>query len=610
MSVYEPVVIYSAEETDSFRKNIKANIMAFHNEKPNLLLDYPVVYIHAWKTTNDLYDVYIGESNDIVDRTISHWNDHADSKKWQSKMHDSTIYVIGHKLFNKSLTLDIENKLIQYISSMGDYSIHQVHNGRGNPQKKYYTQDYFIPLFNDIWKSLREKNKQLFFPLDEIENLSLFKASPMHTLTPSQMEFQQKIVNRVQKAINENKQGQLIFIQGEAGTGKTVLTSHTFYDLFNMKLESGEKVHACLLVNHTEQKNLYSTMARTLNFKDENNEYVVYKPSSFIRKNFKYKIDVSFVDEAHLLLTQGDRNYSGKNQLEDIINKSRVTVVMFDENQILTAQQYWEAQILEKFKALAEKQGNFFELTDQLRIKASNQTIEWIDSFTKEKLLKQIPFDKDYEIKIFDSPKSLHEAIKERSFKQESKLSRLIATFDWSYSDTKKPQKGIYWSVEIGDWSLPWNRELRKDKSVQKNDSKAWHEQEHTINEVGSTYTIQGFDLAYAGVILGPSITYRNGKITIDPTKSANNRAVQKRTLSDNSKKSFGEILIQHELRVLMTRGVKGLYIYACDEELRNALKVRYEESQKELENCVPFKYTVPKIQPLKAADIKAKLKT
>jgi len=157
---------------------------------------------------------------------------------------------------------------------------------------------------------------------------------------------------------------------------------------------------------------------------------------------------------------------------------------------------------------------------------------------------------------------------------------------------------------------LPWNRELRKDKSVQKNDSKAWHEQEHTINEVGSTYTIQGFDLAYAGVILGPSITYRNGKITIDPTKSANNRAVQKRTLSDNSKKSFGEILIQHELRVLMTRGVKGLYIYACDEELRNALKVRYEESQKELENCVPFKYTVPKIQPLEAADIKAKLKT
>lgn len=597
MSEYNPI-IYCAEETDSFRRNIKANIMAFHDEKPNLLLDYPVVYIHAWKTANDLYDVYIGESNDIIERTESHWKNNANLKKWQSKMHDSTIYIIGHKLFNKSLTLDIENKLMQYISSMGDYSINRVHNGRGNPQNQYYTHDYFIPLFKDIWNSLREKNKKLFCPLIEVENYSLFKASPMHALRPSQIKIQQQIVSKVKKAIKKNKQGQLIFIQGEAGTGKTVLTSHTFYDLYNMELESGEKVHTCLLVNHTEQKNLYYTMARTLNFKDENNEYVVYKPSSFIRKDFKYKIDVAFVDEAHLLLTQGNRNYSGKNQLEDIINKSRVTVVMFDENQILTAQQYWEAQILDKFKSLAKKQGNFLELTDQLRIKASEKTLNWIDSFTKERRLEPIPSDEDYEIRIFDSPKSLHEAIKEKSLKQESKLSRLIASFDWSYSDTKKPHKGVYWSVEIGDWSLPWNRELKKNKFGRKNDSKAWHEQEHTINEVGSTYTIQGFDLAYAGVILGPSITYRNGKITIDPTKSANNRAVQKRTLSDNSKKSFGEILIQHELRVLMTRGVKGLYIYACDEELQKALK-----------DCIPFTYKIPKIQPLMAADKKVKYK-
>ena len=598
MSENKPI-IYSAKENDSFRQNIKANIMAFHNEKPNLLLDYPVVYIHAWKTASDLYDVYIGESNDIVDRTKSHWNDHADPNKWQSKMKDSTIYVIGHKLFNKSLTLDIENKLIQYISSMGDYSIHQVHNGRGNPQKQYYTHDVFIPLFKDIWEALREQNKKLFCSLNEVENYSLFKASPMHALRPSQMNAEQKIVSRVKKAIDENKQGQLIFIQGEAGTGKTVLTSHAFYDLFNMKLESGEKVHACLLVNHREQKNLYSTMARTLNFKDENNEYVVYRPSSFIRKNFKYKIDVTFVDEAHLLLTQGDRNYKGKNQLEDIIKKSRVTVVMFDENQILKAQQYWEAQILEKFKSLAREQENFFELTDQLRMKAGDQTIKWIDSFTKERLVKPIPLDKDYEIKIFNSPERLHEAIKEKSLKQESKFSRLIATFDWSYSDTKKPQRGMYWSVEIGDWSLPWNGELQKGKPSSKDDSKAWHEQEQTINEVGSTYTIQGFDLAYAGVILGPSITYRNGKIKIDPTKSANRHAVQKRTLSDNSKKSFGEVLIQHELRVLMTRGVRGLYIYACDEELRKVLSTN-----------VPVVYEIPEYQPMMAADKKVEYKT
>ena len=101
----------------------------------------------------------------------------------------------------------------------------------------------------------------------------------------------------------------------------------------------------------------------------------------------------------------------------------------------------------------------------------------------------------------------------------------------------------------------------------------AWAEQPQTINEVGSTFTIQGFDLNYAGVILGPSVKYRNGKIIFDPSASHNDKAIRNRTLSDGSKKKFGQMLIQHEVRVLMTRGVDGLFIYAFDDELREALK-------------------------------------
>lgn len=93
----------------------------------------------------------------------------------------------------------------------------------------------------------------------------------------------------------------------------------------------------------------------------------------------------------------------------------------------------------------------------------------------------------------------------------------------------------------------------------------AWAEQPQTINEVGSTFTIQGFDLNYAGVILGPSVKYRNGAIIFDPTASYNDKAIRNRTLSDGTKQKFGESLIQHEVRVLMKRGVNGMYIYACD---------------------------------------------
>ncbi len=161
--------------------------------------------------------------------------------------------------------------------------------------------------------------------------------------------------------------------------------------------------------------------------------------------------------------------------------------------------------------------------------------------------------------------------------KEESSLSRLIATYDWEYNAKSKPKGRLskYWEVFIGEWHKPWNRELEAELSLQQkrhNKNLAWAEQEQTIKEVGSTFTIQGFDLNYAGVILGPSVKYKNGKIVFAPEASCNAKAIRNRTLSDGTKHKFGEILLQHEVRVLMTRGVNGLFIYACDEELRKAL--------------------------------------
>ena len=91
-----------------------------------------------------------------------------------------------------------------------------------------------------------------------------------------------------------------------------------------------------------------------------------------------------------------------------------------------------------------------------------------------------------------------------------------------------------YWEVMIGKWHKPWNRELeseltRKEKRAIK--GLAWAEQPQTINEVGSTFTIQGFDLNYAGVILGPSVKYRNGKVIFDPSESCNEKAIRNRYL-------------------------------------------------------------------------------
>lgn len=154
----------------------------------------------------------------------------------------------------------------------------------------------------------------------------------------------------------------------------------------------------------------------------------------------------------------------------------------------------------------------------------------------------------------------------------------MIATYDWKYIAQKRPTNHLnrYWEVIINAWHKPWNRELNynlDNKTKRANKKLAWAEQPQTIDEVGSTFTIQGFDLNYAGVILGPSVTYEDGKIKWAPEKSYSAKATQKRKLSDGKSKSFGDKLLQHEVRVLMTRGVNGLYIYACNEKLREALK-------------------------------------
>lgn len=237
--------------------------------------------------------------------------------------------------------------------------------------------------------------------------------------------------------------------------------------------------------------------------------------------------------------------------------------------------------MLHELEDQARENGSYIELKEQLRIRADKGTIEWIRKFTKDQRIVRIPKDdKGYEIKIFDTPHQLQKEITDKAQNEESRLSRIVATFDWDYKDKKKPDRmRKYWEVSIGEWKMPWNKQIPVDSQKRKKNKKlAWAEQEQTIDEVGSTFTVQGFDLNYVGVILGPSVKYRDGKIVYDPQCSKNEKATRSRTLSDGTKKKFGEMFLKNEVNVLMTRGVDGLYIYAQDPELREALKAAKED--------------------------------
>ena len=158
-------------------------------------------------------------------------------------------------------------------------------------------------------------------------------------------------------------------------------------------------------------------------------------------------------------------------------------------------------------------------------------------------------------------------------------ISRMVATFDWKYSGGKEalPPEQKYWEISEGNWKMPWNYEIKRRDQYEKKHHNGlvkyselpWAEKDYTINEIGSLYTVQGFDLNYVGVVLGPSVKYRNGKIIHDLNESQNKKATNKL----HSQESYADKLLRNEFNVLMTRGVHGLYIYAVDPALREALK-------------------------------------
>ena len=576
-NIAKPIIkqIKDNREALDFFENV---LLPAEDEKTQeIIANFPTVYIHNWQDSGD-FEVYVGESNDIFKRTRQHYDAAVDKSKWQRKLmeKDARLFIIGHEHFNKSLTMDIENRLMHYM--MSAERVKHVHNLRDNPQTSYYPVEELDEIFGRIWRELRKENKELFPTESAIKDSAIYKASPLHKLTKEQKDARELILQKVSKALENGETRQLIFIDGEAGTGKTVLNSSTFYELYCQAEEEEKTLKCYLLVNHDEQITVYEQIAEKLGLTAKYGK-VVSKPTTFINNHSEDDpVDVVFVDEAHLLLTQGKQSYHGENQLKDIIARARVTVVMFDENQILTTEQFWEAQILEHYRNQAKAAENHIVLDKQLRMQADPVTMDWIDSFTKKGQLKEIPHTVDgYQIKVFDDPEMLDLEIQKKAKEKDSALSRVLATYDWEYSQKRKPDDRLraYWEVVIGKWHKPWNRELAAElsrKEKRKISGLAWAEQPQTINEVGSTFTIQGFDLNYAGVILGPSVKYRNGKIIFAPSESHNNKAIRNRTLSDGTKQKFGEMLIQHEVRVLMTRGVNGMYIYACDPELRAAL--------------------------------------
>lgn len=514
---------------------------------------YPIVYILYNRNEKNRPTAYIGQTVQVDKRMRAHLKD---SKR--KGLTDTLL--IGNEKFNQSATYNIETNLINHFIGDEKFKLQNVSQTRQIQTHGYYDKNYYDTiLFNEIWEYLRQ-NGLADNSSDVIQDKDIYKVSPYKELSPKQLEIKNEIIEYCKKSIDSTKE-KVFMIEGEAGTGKSVVLAslyNTLQDLAKDKTSSISGTDNYLLVNHGEMIKTYHSIAESLPNLKKNH---ILRPTSFINEMDKKgkKADIVLIDEAHLLLTKEDHynNFYYKNQLEEIIKRSKITIFIFDPKQILRTKSYWTKGLMEQI----DQQYGFehYSLTDQFRMKSSEDTLKWIDNFHSKKISKLPKSTEDYSFEIMPSPESLKEKIE--TLDKKVGLARIVSVFDYLH---KKDQKTYY--VDEDGLHMPWNTTESKTK---------WAERADTIEEVGSIYTVQGFDLNHVGVFLGPSIDYdqKTDSLVIDISKYKDTGAFMGREdLSKGELLKCKEEIILNSLNTLMKRSIHGIYIYAVNESLRNRL--------------------------------------
>lgn len=553
---------------DSFGKSIPTGAAIGLEKFQPFVNDYPTVYI-LYSEKGQRPEAYVGETTHLKNRINAH-------SKNEKRNPLTRMIAIGCETFNQSATYNIESNLINYLLADQKFRLQNksqitdnftIHNYY---QKKFYNE----VLFSQIWDQLKDIGL-VDYPLHVIRNRDIFKLSPYKQLSSSQANLVNTVITFCEKHINDDAPS-VFLIKGEAGTGKSVVLSCLYKALEDLSNENSSPLHKCknyLLVNHSEQLKTYEKIAkgvkgfRASGFK---------KPTSFINAAKKEAIsaDITIVDEAHLLLSQKDayNSFTESNHLEEIMRHSKITIIVYDDKQVLKLKSYWDENRLKDILSPANTVEEY-QLVEQFRMNAAPETQQWINAFVDEQ--KVLPFSvtsegKDsqgFEFKVFCNADDMYAAIKKRNAKES--LCRVIATFDYEHK-----KDGAEYFVEEGTFRLPWN--------TTEGDS-TWAERPETINEVGSIYTIQGFDLNYAGVILGPSVSYdeTTNKVIVRPEKYKDTEAFRGRSDLNSEQTAEAKMkVILNSVNVLMKRGMKGLYLYASDEALREVLVREFEASQ------------------------------
>jgi len=386
---------------------------------------------------------------------------------------------------------------------------------------------------------------------------SMLSGNEEFVLLDEQKTVLEKIVNASTKSMVDKKQ--VLIIKGGPGTGKSVISINALSRL------SGLRMNARYITPNAAPRAVFeSKLQETLSGVGLQD---LFSGSGVYAGIEKDSFDVLIVDEAHRLKLRAQWTKGGVNQIQEIIEASRTSVFFIDEAQKVTWKDIGEIASIEKFALAAGAEVEYLELTSQFRCGGSDDFMAWLDNALGVRLEADSYFSPGkFDFKIVDSPTELHELIKVKN--QENNKSRVVAGYCWewvsrndkSLSDIKFPKFRFEADWNLTEYGMNW---------IIDPDS---------VDEIGCIHTCQGLELDYVGVIIGPDLVTVGDHLVTNPlarAKSDKSLAGYKKNLKIDAATANAKAdeIIRNTYRTLMSRGMKGCYVYFSDEETASYFK-------------------------------------
>ena len=363
--------------------------------------------------------------------------------------------------------------------------------------------------------------------------------------------------DKIMKAIKEsNKDGKkhVIVITGGPGTGKSVLAVNIL-----AKCIIDLQLNASYITKNSAPRNCYRNLLTKGNAKKMVNLQKAIQSPFVLPKIPNNGLDVGLFDEAHRM-QKSPYMYPGDDMMQDAIRAARISVFFMDDDQRITIHdEYTVKSILEYARKENAVLHRPYELVSQFRCDGSDGYISFLDNLLELKKTANTSFEfNKLKIKVFDNPVEMRDELRELN--KSNNKARMIAgyCFDWNVKNKR------------GDWDIVLPYGFKAKWNLEKDDH--WAVNPESFEEVGCIHTCQGMEFEYTGVIIGKDLLYREGHVVTDRSaisKDDRSSGISHRSTSD----ADADKLIRRTYKVLLSRALKGCYIYCEDKALSDYLK-------------------------------------